>query len=263
MEGWALITGASQGIGQALAAEAAAAGWNLVISARGVAQLEAVAAELRARHGVQVTPAAFDLAEPSAAEALWAAALTASGGQIGVLVNNAGLGWHGAFGTSPEGGAQEAEVIAVNIRALTTLAQLAVAHMRAAGAGRVLNVASTAAFMPIPHMAVYGASKAFVLSLSEALAVDLAGSGVSVTVLCPGATDTGFFDRAGTGTMRLMKLLPMPKPEGVAQAGWRGMMAARRIVIPGAMNTLSAFGPRLLPRALAARLAGVFMARSR
>ncbi|MBW6505596.1 MAG: SDR family NAD(P)-dependent oxidoreductase [Rhodobacteraceae bacterium] len=260
--GRALVTGASQGIGLALATEAAAAGWNLVISARGAARLDDVAQDLRARFGVKVAPAPADLSQPGAAAALWQAALAAAGGSIGVLVNNAGLGRHGTFGSTPEAATQEDEVIAVNIGALTTLAQLALAHMRAAGAGRVLNVASAVAFMPAPNMAVYAASKAYVLSLSEALAVEVAGSGVSVTVLCPGATDTGFFDRAGTGKMRVMQMLRMPGPQSVARAGWRGMMAGQRIVIPGMMNKLSAFGPRLAPRAAVARVAGAFMART-
>jgi len=259
---WALITGASEGIGRAMAGVAAADGWNLIVSARNLARLEDLATDLRGRNGVRVVAIGADLSQPGEAERLWQQAVAAAGGRIGALVNNAGLGWHGGFGSTPEGAAQEAEVIAINIAALTTLAQLGLAHMRGAGAGRMLNVASAVAFMPTPNMAVYAASKAYVLSLSEALAVEVAGSGVSVTALCPGATDTGFFERAGVGRIRVAQMLRMPQPDGVARAGWRGMIAGRRIVIPGAMNTLSAFAPRLLPRGVMTRLAGTFMART-
>lgn len=258
--GWALITGASEGIGRAMAAVAAADGWNLVVSARNAARLEELAADLRGRNGVRVVPIGADLAEPGAAGQLWEAAIVAAGGSLGALVNNAGFGMHGDFGTSPEAMAQKRAMIAVNITALTELAHLAMAHMRAAGTGRILNVASTAAFMPTPQMAVYGASKAYVLSLSEALATEARGTGVSVSVLCPGATATEFFTRANTGKMALMRIGPMPGPERVARAGWRGMLAGRRIIIPGVGNKLAAFAPRLGPRALVARIAAAMLA---
>ena len=257
---WALITGASEGIGRAMAGVAAADGWNLVISARNLPRLEELAADLHGRNGVRVVPVAADLSQPGAAEMLWQQAVVAAGGGIGALVNNAGFGTHGSFGAERDTLSAERALIAVNITALTELAHLAMAHMRAAGAGHILNVASTAAFMPTPKMAVYGASKAYVLSLCEALATEAVGTGVTVSVLCPGATATEFFDRANTGTMALMRLGRMPGPGPVARAGWRGMRAGRRIIVPGWINKVSAFGPRLGPRALVAWVAGKMLA---
>ena len=135
----------------------------------------------------------------------------------------------------------------------------AVAHMQAAGGGRILNVASTAAFMPGPNMAVYHATKAYVLSLSEAVAKELRTSAVSVTVLCPGATQTAFFDAAGMEGVRLLKLTRPAAAPAVARAGWQAMMRGRRILVPGVMNRLFAFAPRLAPRGLVTRIAGAVM----
>ena len=262
---WALVTGAASGIGRALADEAARGGYDLVISGRLEARLTEVAEEIAAAHGVRVAIEVADLAEPFAGEALWRAAVKASGGRIDVLVNNAGLGRHGAFGSDEDGAALEAESLAVNIVAVTALMDQAVRAMRADGAGgRILNVASTAAFMPGPNMAVYHASKAYVLSLSEAVRAEVRGSGIVVTALCPGATRTAFFDRAGISggaKTRLMAMVPMPDAQSVAAAGWSGMMAGRARVIPGILNKVFAFLPRISPRGMVAWLAGIFLTR--
>lgn len=179
-----------------------------------------------------------------------------------MLVNNAGLGRHGDFASEPAGDAREDELIAVNVVAATALMRLAIRGMRHRGAGRVLNVASAAGFMPGPNMAVYHASKAYLLHLSEAVAEELKATSITVTALCPGATRTAFFDRAETGTTWLMKLTPMPSASSVAQAGWRACMAGRRVVVTGFDNKLFTFLTRLVPRRLTTLLTGWFLRRA-
>ncbi len=254
--GWALVTGASEGLGREFARLAAAEGHPVILAARNMARLEGLAAELSAAHGVEALAIPADLAQPGAAARLWAEATTA-GRRIGVLVNNAGFGRHGAFGTGGE--AREAGSITVNVTALTELMQSAVAHMRSHDSGRILNVASTAAFMPGPQMAVYHATKAYVLSLSLAVAEEMRGTGVTVTALCPGATATRFFADADMGETWLMRLTPVPGPGPVAAAGWRAMQAGRRIAVTGWNNRVFAFLTRLVPRPFAARLTRFFL----
>jgi len=254
--GWALVTGASEGLGREFARLAAAAGHPGILAARSEARLRDLAATLASTHGVETLAIRADLAEPGAAERLWQAA-TAGGRRIGVLVNNAGFGRHGAFGQG--GAARETASIGVNVTALTELMQHAVAHMRVNGAGRILNVASTAAFMPGPQMAVYHATKAYVLSLSVAVAEELRGTGVTVTAHCPGATATRFFDDAGMGETWLMRLTPVPGAAEVAAAGWRAMQAGRGVAVHGTNNKMFAFLTRMVTRRTAARLTGLFL----
>ena len=242
----ALITGASGGIGLELARAAAADGFDVVLLARSRERLEALGRELRAAHGVEVRVLAADLADPRApAEAF--AELARGGVAVDVLVNNAGYGTWGRFVDLDLEG--ELGMLQVNVVALTHLTRLFLPEMLRRARGRVLNVASTAAFQPGPLMAVYYASKAFVLSFSEALDAELAGTGVSVTALCPGPTRSGFQERARMDGARLTGgLLAMQDTAAVARVGWRAMRSGRRIAIPGAVNRLLAYSVRLAPR---------------
>ncbi|MGH1367275.1 MAG: SDR family NAD(P)-dependent oxidoreductase [Maritimibacter sp.] len=244
MAGRALITGASSGLGVEFARLAASQGYNLVISARRADRLNALKSELEAAHGIRVTVAQADLTAPGEAEALWATASDNGAGEIDLLVNNAGLGTHGPFGSQS---AREEESIALNISAYTTLMRLAATHMTPRGSGGILNVASLAGFMPGPNMAVYHASKAYALSLSDALHDELRNSGVRVTALCPGATKTEFFDAAQVDRTWLMTLLPMGTAKSVSQIGWRALARGKKRVVPGPLNKIIALSSRISP----------------
>ncbi|GAA5440743.1 hypothetical protein Dcae01_02263 [Deinococcus caeni] len=213
----ALITGASSGIGESLARQLAAHGAHLILVARTEDRLHALAAELGARYRVQVHVLPADLNRPGAAAELHAA-VQARGLNVDILVNNAGLGGYGEFSAQPP--AEIDRMIAVNIGALTGLTRAFLPDMLARGRGRVLNVASTAAFQPGPLMAVYYATKAYVLSFSEAVAEEVAGSGVFVTALCPGPVQTGFQAVIRipfiSPTIRNFTGLPAPRPEPVS-----------------------------------------------
>lgn len=243
---WALVTGASDGIGRALAVEAAKAGYNVILSGRRTDRLDAHAESLRRAYFVATVCITADLADPDAAEALWTEA--AKQGRIAVLVNAAGLGRNGAF-LDPEGWLRESESVLVNVISATILMKRAHAHMAMMGGGRILNVASAAGFMPGPNMAVYAATKAYVLSLSEAVAQEAAKDAVFVTALCPGATQTGFFtaDKADRTTI-LTRFLPMTSAEAVAKNGWAAMEKGQRVIVTGWLTKVLAFAPRLLPR---------------
>src|SRR5579864_4171875 len=218
----ALVTGASGGIGAALARELARHGHDLVLVARGAAAMEALAAELRAA-GAAATVIAADLARPGAAASL-AHEIAGRGLAIDILVNNAGLGAAGRFDRSDP--ARIGEILQVNIVALSELTRLMLPGMIARGHGRVMLVASVAAFQPGPRMAAYFASKAYVLSLGEALAYELRRTGVSVTVLCPGATATEFFATAGADhSFMARRVRRMMRAEDVARLGYRGLAA--------------------------------------
>lgn len=240
----ALVTGASGGIGAALAWELARHGHDVVLAARGVAAMEALAAKLR-EAGAGVTVIAADLAKPGAAAGL-ADEIARQGLQVDVLINNAGLGAAGRFDRCDP--ARIGEILQVNIVALTELTRLLLPGMIARGHGRIMLVASVAGFQPGPHMAAYFASKAYVLSLGEALAYELRGTGVSVTVLCPGATATSFFTTAGNDNSIMARHLRRMMPaEEVARLGYRGLAAGRGVVITGAMNWLVAQAGRFMP----------------
>ena len=192
--GTALVTGASEGIGRALAEVFARHGHDLVLTARNGERLESLAAALSDRHSVQAHCLPLDLGRPGGAEALFEA-VAGPDLEIEILVNNAGFGLYGAFHERELD--RHRELIELNIAALTTLCHLFGSEMIARGRGRILNVASTVAFLPGPMMASYFASKAYVLRLSEALAVELERKGVGVTCLCPGLTESRFHERAG------------------------------------------------------------------
>jgi uncharacterized protein len=251
VKGRALVTGASGGIGLELARELARHGHPLVLAARSADKLEALAARLSAEHGVRAVAVRADLAEAAGPERL-AAALRERDLDVDVLVNNAGVGMHGLFAAG-DAAAQDA-LLQLNVVSLTRLTRLLLPGMMARRAGRILNVASTAAFVPGPFMAMYYASKAYVLSLSVALANELAGSGVTVTALCPGATRTGFQAAAGVERTRLFRRGVM-EAGPVARAGYAGMMAGKAIVVPGIRNRLLAGSSGLAPRTVTARIA--------
>lgn len=243
MSGAALITGASSGIGYELAKRFARDGHDLVLVARSRERLEEISKELS---GVSVKVIAKDLSHPRAALDIFDE-LQRESLHIGVLVNCAGFGTFGPFAEADPG--DEREMIQVNLIALTELTRLFVAEMIRAGEGRILNVASTAAFQPGPMMAVYYATKAYVLSLSEALAEELRGSGVTVSALCPGPTHTGFGGRAGMQHARLFRAGVMDAAP-VADAGYRGLLRGERVIVPGLRNKLLALSVRVSPRRL-------------
>lgn len=238
----AIVTGASGGIGLELAVLLAGAGYDLALVARSRERLEAAAERIRSTYGVAVEPLALDLARAEAARELEAAVPACD-----VLVNNAGFANNGSF-ASMDIAAVDAE-LQLDVVTLTQLTRRYLPGMLARRSGRILNVASTAAFLPGPQMAVYYASKAYVLSLSEALWEETRGSGVSVTCLCPGATATGFQQRAGIESTILMRL-PLADARAVASAGFTGMMRGQRVVVPGLSNKLVAISPRFSPRRL-------------
>lgn len=252
-----LVTGASSGIGEALARACAREGCTLVLVARRQEPLDALAVELRARHGVRVDVLPADLALPGAAEAL-AAALRRKRRPIDVLVNNAGTLEVGAFAEAPAGRHQQ--LIDLNISGLTALLDAFVPTMVRRGHGRVLNVASIAAFQPVPGLAVYAATKAYVLSLSESLAEELRGTGVTVTALCPGITATAMLTNAARDNSRLAQLpyFVIGDVDEVAAEALRACLAGDAIVVPGLLNRAAAVAGRATPKWLLRRLTGAF-----
>ncbi|MCE8006583.1 SDR family oxidoreductase [Aestuariivita sp.] len=246
MQTWTLITGASTGLGVEFARLAARDGHNLILTARSKDKLDALARDL-ASDGRDIVVIPADLSRQDEVERLWAEASTDR--RIDVLVNNAGLGSHGDF-ASGQTWAREMQSMTVNMTALAYLMKQAIPQMEAIGKGRILNVASVAGFTPGPNMAVYHATKAFVVSLSEAVAEELRGSPVTVTALCPGPTQTAFFEAADMGGVRLLELGKPMSARKVAEAGWLAARIGKRIVVPGALNKVLAFLPRITPRQL-------------
>jgi uncharacterized protein len=240
----ALVTGASSGIGLDLSRVLAKNGYDLVLVARTASKLQEAANELQ-KSGVSAGEIASDLSRPSAAAEI-VAELTLRNIEIEVLVNNAGYGLTGPFVENDL--QREVDMIQVNVVALTQLTKLLLRPMVARKRGRILNVASTAAFQPGPLMAVYYATKAYVLSFSEAIAEELRDSGVTVTALCPGPTQTGFAEIANMTQTRLFTMMRPMSSAAVARAGYRGMMSGKRIVIPGAKNKMLVQSLRVSPR---------------
>jgi uncharacterized protein len=238
----AIVTGASGGLGLEFARLLAADRYDLALIARSGDKLEIIAAELRDLHGVSVETLAMDLTGPEAA-----AAVLARVPQCDVLINNAGFATNGRFDEIAEERIRE-EVI-LDVLTLTELTRAYLPGMRARGAGRILNIASTAGFLPGPFMAVYYACKAYVISFSQAVAEESRGTGVTVTCLCPGATATGFATRARASETLLFKRHVADAPS-VALAGYRGMMRGGDLVIPGISNKLIPLAARLSPRRL-------------
>lgn len=248
----AIVTGASTGIGHELAKLCAAAGYDLVLIARNQEKLESVAAAIRTVTGRRVRIIAKDLARPSAPAEI-VMQLDNQITDTEILINNAGAGLWGQF-AQLDADAQM-QTLQLNVNALTHLTRLILPAMIHRRSGRILNVASTAAFQAGPLMAVYYASKAYVLSFSEALHEELKPVGVSVTTLCPGPTATDFQERANMTKTKLSEMAGKVDPAGVARAGFEGMMKGRPLVIPGAANRLGAFLTRIAPRQVSARIA--------
>lgn len=251
----ALITGASSGIGEALAAEFAAGGYGLVLVARSEEKLRALAKRLSADHGVDVRVEPTDLTDPHAATGL-AAKLKRARKPISALINNAGVLEHGRFVDIPA--ATHQQLVDLNISGLTSMLSAFLPGMVERGEGRVLNVASVAAFQPVPALASYAASKAYVLSLTESLSEELKGTGVTATALCPGVTDTGML----SGAQEKNENLKLPDfvigdVRDVARAGYKACMDGDVICVPGLVNQLSTLGSRNTPRWLLRRITGI------
>ena len=242
-----LITGASAGLGVDFARHLSAKGQRLVLVARRKDRLDALAAELGSARAV-----ACDLGQAGAAAALMAD-LAAHGEEVELLVNNAGFGLAGSFAKLD--GARQRTMIDLNCGALTELAHAVLPAMIARKSGAILNVASTAAFQPGPGMAVYFATKAYVLSFSEALHEEMKPHGVTVTTLCPGPTATEFGEVAGFGGHALVDKLSADSAE-VVTAGLAALDKKRAVVIPGLVNKAGALGHRFLPRSWLRRIAG-------
>lgn len=241
----ALITGASSGIGLDLA-RLMAPEFDLIITARTQSKLEQIAQELQSGKGSHVHVIPADLARAEAPDTIFAE-VTRRGLRVDALINNAGFGSYGLFAATDL--RTQLEMIQVNIAALTQLTKLFLPAMLERKHGRIMNVASTAGFQPGPLMAVYYATKAYVISFSEAIANELKGTGVTVTCLCPGATATEFAARADMEKSRLFKMGKM-KSVDVARAGYKAMMRGKTTVITGGMNRLLAESVRFSPRKL-------------
>ncbi|HMJ06504.1 MAG TPA: SDR family oxidoreductase [Chthoniobacterales bacterium] len=249
----ALITGSSSGIGFHLAHEFARHGHPLVLVAPVAAELEEVAAHMRSKHGVEARVIAKDLEQPDAAQEIFDE-LQAAGIAIEILVNNAGHGQRGHFwDISLE---ENLSMLRLNVEAILRLTNLFLPPMLARKRGRILNTASVAGFEPGPMLAVYHATKAFVLSLSESLATELEETGVTLTALCPGPTDTDFFPKADM--MDTVAFQQAMAPQDVAEAGYKAVMKGVRVVIPGAMNKTMVFARRLLSKEAQSKITAKF-----
>ena len=253
-----LITGASSGIGLELARVFASEGFDVVLVARHRPNLAAVASELENQHGCRAVPIPCDLSKPDGAKKLFAA-VRRRRLHIDVLVNNAGVVLVDRFVENPLDA--QMELIALNVTAVAALARLFAAEMAKRRSGRILNVASVAAFQPTPWLALYGASKAFVLSLTESLSVELAESGVTVTALCPGFTDTPLLTSAKKALRRpnLVPSLLTLETTKVAREGYEACMAGRAICISGLPYELAVYWERLQPRWLIRSLGSLLL----
>jgi short-subunit dehydrogenase len=249
---WAVITGASSGIGAEMARVFAARGYDIVLVARREERLQALAAEIRAGHPVAIDVVTLDLEDPEAPADL-VETLAGRGVAIHTLVNNAGFGLRGKFASLPY--ERQIGMIELNVTALTKLCRMVLPGLVERKRGGIINVASTAAFQAGPNMAVYYATKAYVLSLSEALHEEAKPHGVVVSALCPGPTDTEFAATADMEMKRIFRFGMRPVAE-VARAAVDGYEAGRAIVIPGLPNRLGSIGSKLFPRALVRQIAG-------
>lgn len=243
----ALITGASSGIGRELARVFAENHHALILVARDRARLEAVAAELHQKFLVPVRVEVCDLADRAALEAL-VTRLEAEHAVVDVLVNNAGVGIEGPFAEIEW--SREREMLDVNVAALVRLTKVFLPQMVNRRSGRILQVASTAAFQPGPYLSLYFATKAFVLSFSEGLSAELRGSGVTVTALCPGPTHTEFERRLGTASGLFDSGIPVASAAPVAAYGYAALMKGKRVAVHGTVNRVLSFFSRILPNGI-------------
>lgn len=251
----ALITGASSGIGEALAAEFAADGFDLVLVARSEDKLKRLAAELKAEHGIKVRVEPADLSKPGSASAL-AKKLKQARLPLTAVVNNAGVLEHGNFIDIPA--TRHQQLIDLNISGLTAMLGAFLPGLVESGQGRVLNVASIAAFQPVPALATYAATKAFVLSLTESLSEELKGTGVTATALCPGVTDTNMVSgaQAKSGHLAIPGFM-IGDVADVAREGFRACMKGEVICVPGLINQVSTLTSRTTPKWLLRRVSGI------
>ncbi|HUL50848.1 MAG TPA: SDR family oxidoreductase [Gemmatimonadales bacterium] len=253
IKGTAIVTGASSGLGLEFAKLLAADGYDLVLVARRSDRLTQLGDSLSERYNIKYRALAIDLAtQGSAAEVMRQLGST----PIDILINNAGFGALGAFATLDPGTVHQ--MIQVNIAALTELTRLVLPGMLERRRGRILQLASTAGFVPGPFMAEYYATKAYVISFTEALAEELRGTGVTVTALCPGATRTEFQSVANVESSRLFNMPGVMDAAPVVRAGYKGMMRGRTLVIPGMMNRALPLVIRLSPRRMVARVSRLF-----
>jgi short-subunit dehydrogenase len=247
----ALITGASSGIGKALTENFAKDGYDVVLAARSVKKMEEQADELQKRYSITATVIAADLEANDGATRLHTD-VKSRGMVLSALVNNAGYGVFGEFKDFAL--ERQLNMMALNINALVVLTKLFLPDLLLTK-GHILNTASIAAFQPDPYWAVYGATKSFVLSFSEAIAAELEKTGVIVTALCPGPTASGFVDKAGSHNSALVKGKKLPTSAEVAAKGYRAMKGGQRVYIPGLMNWLLAQSTRFAPRNLVTKIA--------
>ncbi len=253
----ALITGASSGIGEAFAWVCAEHQYDLILVARNIKKLNILAARLTEEHAIEVSVRECDLTVPDDIKKL-TESLLFEGTPIEILINNAGMLEHGAFVDIPSETHQN--ILQLNVLALTAIASQLLPSMVARGHGRLLNVASIGAFQPLPSVATYAASKAFVLSLSESLAEELRDTGVTVTALCPGLTATNMMTQAQEKNHSLLKIpnLVISDPYEVAQTAFRACLKGKTIVVPGAKNILTCLLSRATPKWLVRRITGIF-----
>ena len=252
---WALVTGASSGLGVDFSHELARRGCNCILVARREDHLLELAKQLTQEHGVETDVVPMDLSVPGAPDTLYRK-LSEERRQVDILVNNAGFGVHGDF--LENAWEREREMIDVDVIALVQLTKLFVPDMVEHGFGRIMQVASTAAYQPVPTYAVYGACKAFVLSFGEALNYELRGTGVTCTVLSPGVTRTEFQQVAGHEYTSYMRRSEM-KSSDVARTGIRAMLRGRSSIVAGLHNALMVASERLTPRRVVTMMAGYFM----
>lgn len=249
MTKWALITGASQGIGYELAKIAADDGYYLILVGRTKERLVVVTKELETRH-VKIIVCIKDLVDPNAAKEIYQS-LKERDITINMLINNAGFGVFGKFLDTDL--KENLDMVQVNLVALTELTHLIAKDMVSHKKGAILNVASTAAFLPIPYMSIYAATKAYVLSFTEALASELEGTGVSVTALCPGPTKTGFHKRAKVEHVQTFK--KMMDAKTVAKIGYEAMKKGKTVAIPGVQNKTFSLLTKITPRKITTHFA--------
>jgi uncharacterized protein len=256
VSGTALVTGASSGIGAALARELASRGYSIALAARREERLRSLATDLSGEHGVSAEVIAADLGDPAGRDQM-AEDLRTRGRSVEVLVNNAGFGHQADFATSPR--ERMVEMVRVNVEAVVDLTSRFLGPMVERGRGSVINVASIGAFQPLPGSAVYGASKAFVLSFSEAIRTELRGSGVSVTAVCPGPVRTEFTEAAGIpGVEDRTPGIAWMSAQDIARNAIDGAADDKRVVVPGMLNRASALAGQHSPRAVALPLIGRF-----
>jgi short-subunit dehydrogenase len=246
-----LITGAASGIGLALAREFAKHGHDLILTSRVDSELTDVAADLTAKHEIDVGTIAADLEQPDAPKQLFDS-IQRENMAVDILVNNAGIGYRGSFWEIPI--ENQLSTIRVNIEAIVRLTYLFLPQMINRNSGRLLNTASVAGFEPGPLLAVYHASKAFVLSFTEALAVELEDTKITVTALCPGATDTDFFPKAGMLETKAFQKGPVMAPKEVAELGYKALMRGDRTVVAGGANKAMVFARRFMTEGAQAKM---------